>query len=160
MVADARSSSLFRRQPVQPKVAANLARRGSRRGEKVIAQGGPFRRPDDLAFVQIERPRDLDLHSVRALAGRAVMLSDEPARKRLVAANPVSRRTQARFENLNHARRRARAVTIAEDDVQPADVGGRAGHGMAIEQNRCPASTACALDHRFQSLAVWTTEPL
>ncbi len=46
------------------------------------------------------------------------MLGDESAGERLVAADPVARALEARLESLNDRGRGARAVAVAEHDVE------------------------------------------
>ena len=110
----------FGGEPANVCFPAEFLRQRLRRREQIFAQTRPSLGPDDPPLVEIERPGDLDLNRMRAVRGRAEMLGDEPAGERLVAAHPVAGALQARLESLDDRRRRARAVAVAEHDVESA----------------------------------------
>ena len=113
-------------------------------------QRGPSLRSDDPALIEIERPGDLDLNRVGAVGGRAEMLGDISAGEWLVAPDAITRALEARFKNVDDRGRRARAIAVAEHDIESADIGGVRGHRVAVEQHRDPEPSARALDQRLQ----------
>src|SRR5208282_5895859 len=101
---------------------------------------------------------DLDLNRMSPFAGRAEMLGYEPAGKRFVAANPISRSPEARLENVDDGGRRARAKAVAQHDIEPARVRGVRGHRMAVDQHRDPEPPARAFDQGLQFSVIGSVE--
>src|SRR5215211_4235462 len=81
------------------------------------SQSSKARAQLETALVHVNRPIDLDLERMPAVARRAIVLSDEAAGIRLVANDPQALAAQEILECSGDLLSTGRAVTIAQHDV-------------------------------------------
>ena len=93
----------------------------------------------ELPLVHVEPAVELELNRMQPRRGVAVVLRDEPARVRLVAAHREPEIAQRLFDGFRHRTDTARAVAIAQHHVGARAfvlAAGRRRHGVAVDQHR------------------------
>src|SRR5277367_6791320 len=95
-----------------------------------------------------------------SVCGRAEMLGDISPSEWLIASDAIARALEARFQNVNDRGRGACAISVAQHNIEPTDIGSVRGHRVAIEQHRNPEPAARALDQGLQLRVIGSVERL
>src|SRR5262249_25519225 len=130
---------------------------------KVYGQPSEGGRALETPLVHVKRAVELELDGMQAGSRIAVMLSDEAARIRLVAAHRIALRAQGRFDGLGDRSDATRAVPITQHDVGARTLVLAAGarrHGMTIDQDRSSEIPVDAREKAAQRAMVRLVQPL